>query len=100
MNDKIIQSTTNLIGMKLNHCGDYAGKYHDYAYDIFKNHLNIDIPLKDNQWMDVMYFKDNLQVVAVWAEDNLTTQNSWIKYIFLDYNDLPNAFIERNEKEF
>ncbi|MCT4602470.1 MAG: hypothetical protein N4A59_06175 [Marinifilum sp.] len=94
----IATTTENLANqMILNHCGDYAGKYQDEAYEIFQEKWDSEINSWDGkQWMDIMYDRDK-NVYAIWAEDSLTCFNAWCYYIELDEDDCPAAFKEMNE---
>ena len=97
---KTIQTTTTgIAGARLNHCGDYAGRFIDQAFDIFKEN-GFEKELKENEWMDIMYFTHIGKVVAVYAEDTLTCADAEMKYIYLDREDCPEAFDGMEEKEF
>lgn len=96
----LIETTTGAVSsqMILNHCGDYAGKFQDTAYEIFQKIWDAEINSWDNnKWMDIMYDRDG-RVYAIWAEDALTCQNAWCYYIELDEEDCPEAFAGMREK--
>ena len=92
------ETTTGTISkqMILNHCGDYAGKFQDEAYELLSKVT--DLPeFEENQWCDIMFDRDG-NVYAIWAEDFLTCFNAEAKYIQLDSEDCEKAFAEMNEK--
>jgi hypothetical protein len=94
----LTETTTGTISnqMILDHCGDYAGKFQDEAYDLLSKVC--DLPAFDaNQWADIMYDRQG-NVYAIWAEDALTCCNAEAKYISLDKDDCEKAFEEMNEK--
>jgi len=95
---KIIFTTTGNISaqMILNHCGDYAGKFQDEAYDLLSKVT--DLPeFSENQWCDIMYdMKGN--IYAIWADGELNRYNALAKYIQLDREDCEKAFAEMEEK--
>ena len=81
-------TTTGTSGMKLNHCGDYAGKYWEDALEL----LGITEELKDNEWADIMYDSHTHMVYAVWADDSLVSFNGELRYLRLEAEDCPAAF--------
>ena len=93
----LIETTTGTISsqMILEHCGDYAGKFQDQAFDLLSTVT--DLPDKENQWCDIMYDRKG-NVYAVWAEDALTCYNADAKYIQLDREDCEEAFKGMEEK--
>ena len=94
----LITTTTGTISsqMILNHCGDYAGKFHDEAFELLSK--STALPDFDvNQWADIMFDQDG-DVYAVWAEDSLTCYNAEAKYIQLDRDDCEDAFVGMEEK--
>ena len=96
----LIETTTGILAsqMTLTHCGDYAGKFSDSAFDIFESIWESPLAdLEDEQWMDIM-FDAKGNVYAVWAEDSLTCQNAWCYYVELEKEDCPKAFEEAEEK--
>lgn len=96
----LIETTTGQLSsqMILNHCGDYAGRFQDQAYEIFQEIWDSEINSWDtNQWMDIMYDRDG-NVYAIWAEDALTCQDAWCFYIQLDREDCEEAFENLEEK--
>jgi hypothetical protein len=94
----LIETTTGTISnrMILDHCGDYAGKYIDQAFDLLSKVIVLP-EFSDNMWADIMYDRDG-NVFAIWAEDSLTCQNAYAKYIQLDIEDCPEAFEAMNGK--
>jgi hypothetical protein len=95
----LVETTTEALSsqMILNHCGDFAGKFQDEAFDIFQELWDSELNSWDkNQWMDIMYDRDG-NVCAVYAEDSLTCQNAWCFYIQLDLEDCQKAFEEMKE---
>ena len=94
----LTSTTTGTISsqMILDHCGDYAGKFQDEAFDLLSKVT--DLPeFEENQWCDIMFDREG-DVYAIWAEDALTCYNADAKYIQLDEEDCPKAFAEMNEK--
>jgi hypothetical protein len=94
----LIETRTGTISsqMILNHCGDYAGKFQDEAFDLLSKVT--DLPeFEENQWCDIMFDSD-ANVYAIWAEDALTCYNADAKYIQLDLEDCEKAFVEMEEK--
>ena len=76
----LIETTTGTISsqMILNHCGDYAGRFQDEAFDLLSTVT--DLPeFEENQWCDIMFDRDG-DVYAIWAEDSLTCYNADAKY--------------------
>ena len=95
----LIETTTCTISsqMILDHCGDYAGKFQDEAFDLLSKVT--DLPeFEENQWCDIMFDRDG-DVYAIWAEDSLTCYNAEAKYIQLDREDCPKAFAEMDKKK-
>lgn len=94
----LIETTTGTIAsqMILDHCGDYAGKFQDKAFDLLSKVT--DLPeFAQNHWCDIMFDSDG-DVYAIWAEDALTCYNADAKYIQLDKEDCPEAFQGMREK--
>ena len=94
----LIETTTGTISsqMIVNHCGDYAGRFQDEAFDLLSTVT--DFPkFEENQWCDIMFDRDG-DVYAIWAEDSLTCYNADAKYIQLDREDCPAAFAGMEEK--
>ena len=94
----LTETTTGIISsqMILFHCGDYAGKFQDEAFDLLSKVTELP-EFEDNQWCDIVHdIKCN--VYAIWAEDSLTCYNADAKYIQLDRDDCEKAFIEMEEK--
>lgn len=94
----LFESTTGTISsqMILDHCGDYAGKFQEEAFDLLSQVC--DLPEFDgNQWCDIMFDSDG-DVYAIWAEDSLTCWNADAKYIQLDREDCEKAFAGMEEK--
>ena len=94
----LITTTTGTISsqMILDHCGDYAGRFQDEAYDLLSEVT--DLPdFNENQWCDIMFDRDG-DVYAIWAEDSLTCQNAEAKYIQLDREDCEEAFAAMYDK--
>ena len=94
----LIETTTGFISsqMILDHCGDYAGKFQDEAFDLLSTVADSS-EFEENQWCDIMFDRDGA-VYAIWAEDALTCYNAYAKYIQLDREDCPKAFAEMDEK--
>lgn len=89
-------TTGSLCLMALNHCGDYAGKFMEHAYDILSQ--GIDLPkIEINNWFDIMYDR-NGNVYAIWAEKPLCYFEADAIYVQLDYRDCPEAFEGMDEK--
>ena len=98
--NNLIETTTGAISsqMILTHCGDYAGKFSDTAFEIFESIWEAPLAnLEENQWMDIMYDRSG-KVYAIWAEDALTCQNAWCYYVELGEEDCPEAFVGMREK--
>ena len=96
----LIETTTGTISsqMILNHCGDYAGRFQDKAFEIFQEVWDDELNSWDeNQWMDIMFDRDG-NVYAIFSEDALTCQDAWCFYIQLDREDCPEAFEGMEEK--
>lgn len=94
----LTSTTTGTISsqMILDHCGDYAGKFQDEAFDLLSKVT--DLPeFEENQWCDIMFDREG-DVYAIWAEDALTCYNADAKYIQLDEEDCPEAFAGMREK--
>ena len=91
----LIETTTGALAnqMTLYHCGNFAGKFQDSAFEIFENYNEVPMTFEGNEWADIMYDKEG-NVYAVWSEDVLTCQNAWLNYIQLDEEDCPKAFSE------
>jgi len=90
----VTQSTTGTISsqMTLAHCGDYAGMFQDAAYDIIWSLC--DLPSCDeepDQWADIMYDRQG-NVFAIWADGELSSQDSQCFYVELALDDCPEAF--------
>jgi len=94
----LIETTTGTISsqMILDHCGDYAGKFQDTAFDLLSTVCKLP-EFEDNQWCDIMFDHDG-DVYAIWAEDALTCSNADAKYIQLDREDCEAAFDGMKEK--
>lgn len=81
-------TTTGTSGMKLSHCGDYAGKFQDEALRL----LDIKEELKGKEWADIMYDRNTNIVYAVWADDELTSFDKKLHCLRLKYDLCPDAF--------
>lgn len=106
----LTSTTTGTISsqMILDHCGDYAGKFQDEAFDIFakvsgRSSFDMTTELceraehEPNSWADIMYDRRG-NVYAIWAEDSLTCQNADAMYIQIDREDCEAAFVGMEEK--
>lgn len=96
----LIKTTTGTITsqMILEHCGDYAGRFQDAAFDIFQKIWDDKLSSwEENQWMDIMFDRAG-NVYAIYAEDELTCQNAWCFYIQLEREDCEDAFDSMLEK--
>jgi len=94
----LIETTTGTISsqMILDHCGDYAGKFQNEAFDLLSKVT--DLPeFENNRWADIMFDRFG-NVYAIWAEDALHCFNADTKCIQLDREDCPKAFEEMEEK--
>lgn len=94
----LITTTTGTISsqMILDHCGDYAGKFQNEAFNLLSEVT--DLPeFEENQWCDIMFDRDG-NVYAICAQDSLTCQNAWCFYIQLDREDCERAFAGMEEK--
>ena len=96
---ELISATTGAISsqMILEHCGDYAGRFQDEAFNIFQQNFDSEFFLEDSEWADIM-FDSKGNVYAVWAGDALTCQNAPCLYVQLDVEDCPEAFSGMQEK--
>lgn len=94
----LIETTTGTISsqMILDHCGDYAGKFQDTAFDLLSTVCELP-EFEENQWCDIMFDREG-NVYAIYAEDALTCQNAWCFYIQLDHEDCEKAFAEMEMK--
>jgi len=95
----VITTTTGTISSQiiLRSCGDNAGRFQGQAIDIIEDLY--DLPdWEEDQWADIMYDRKG-NVYAIWADGELTSQNSQCVYVQLDYEDFPAAFegMEGNE---
>lgn len=87
-------TTTGTTDLRLQHCGDYDGKYESEALDL----LGITEDLKDNEWADIMYDTRTRMVYAVWADDHLVSFNGELRYLRLEEEDCPAAFAGMREQ--
>lgn len=98
---EVVKTTTGSLVRSLgilDHCGDYAGRFQDEAFDIFQEAWDIEIAEPDeDEWMDIMYDRDG-NVYAIDAEGELTCQNADCYYIQLDRADCPEAFNEMEKR--
>lgn len=97
---EVIKTTTGELSrrMILNHCGDYAGRFQDEAFDIFQEAWDTEIAeLDEDEWMDIM-FDGAGNVYAVDAEGELTCQNADCYIIQLGREDCPEAFNEMEKR--
>lgn len=95
----LIETTTGALAnqMILSHCGDYAGKFHDEAFEIFQELWDSELNSWDGrEWMDIMFDRKG-NVYAIYAEDSLTCQDAWCYYVELDREDCERAFEEMEE---
>ena len=81
-------TTTGAMGMKLQSCGDYAGKFQEEALRL----LDIKEELKGKEWADIMYDRSTNIVYAVWADDELTSFDKKLHCLRLKYDLCPDAF--------
>jgi hypothetical protein len=67
----LIETATGTISnqMILNHCGDFAGKFLDVAFDLLSKVCELP-KFENNNWADIMYDRQG-NVYAIWAEDSL-----------------------------
>lgn len=81
----------------LNHCGDYAGKFQDQAFEIIDSVYEDELSFINNQWCDIMY-NNKGQVFAIFATDSLTCSDADCIYVELDRVDCEEAFAGMEEK--
>lgn len=91
---KIIETTTGSLSnqMILDHCGDFAGKFQNEAYELLSKVCELP-EFENNNWADIM-FDENGILYAILAEDSLTCYNAWCYYVELEKKDCPKAFNE------
>jgi len=90
----LVRTTTGDLSsqMILAHCGDYAGMFQDAAYEIIA--ALWPLPSSDeesDQWADIMWDRQ-FNIYAIWADGELSSQNSNCFYVELNYDDCPEAF--------
>lgn len=95
----LFETTTGTISsqMILEHCGDYAGRFQDKAFELIDSLINDELSFINNQWCDIMFDRQG-RVYAIFATDALTCQDAEVLYVELDEEDCPEAFAGMREK--
>ena len=101
MKNSLIETTTGAVAnqMRLTHCGDFAGKFQNEAYEIIQAYYEYELNSWDaNQWTDIMFDEITNKVYAVYAEDCMTCFNAVLYYVEIDEKQCIKAFEGMREK--